>query len=159
MKPSRINQLPIPTTPEEFLFGFDSGQSADNHIVWEDLEEETKTELLAEYNQANPDIYFEAITDSYESDDFTASVLDLLKTIPLMNTSSIEEYSDDHYKVLMNFYNTAFKMFSAYISSDIQEDILNKMDNTFDGFNVDEIDNSEIAKLRKFYQLRRLGAV
>lgn len=122
------------------------------HPIWEDLEAEEQAQLLHEYNTANPYMYFEAITEADNGEEFNDAILDLVKTIPLMNLSSVEEYSDEHYKVIMNFYNIAFKLFSEYLSDDIQKDILNNIDLDFLGFNMDQVKHVDISKLRKFYR-------
>ena len=109
---------------------------------WDDLEAVDQADLLSDYATANPDVYFEAITDSLEGEEFISELMDLYKTLHFMRLDYILDCVDlndevklnkSHLKCLIRFHKT-INMFTRYIGDNIQEDILNKVDSDAYGF-------------------------
>ena len=148
-----IRKPPRHFSPEEIYPDLYQSSKVD----WTDLCEEDQTQLLEDYYTANPDVYFEAVTDASESEDFMAAMQRFIKTMPWVNLSQIEDKNEDHYDAIVGLYDIAKKMFGDYIASDIQRDLLDDADVLHDRFYVEDIDRSSLLRLRKHYQNNRLA--
>jgi len=122
---------------------------------WDDLEAVDQADFLNDYVTANPDLYFEAITDSVDGEEFVCDLMNLYKTLHLMRLDHLldcAELEDEvklnksHLKCLIGFRKT-MNMFSDYIGDDIQEDILNRVDSDAYGF-PEKLSHHYIVNLR-----------